>query len=187
MSCKANIVIALWFALVITTACFSSDIDLVRAWEADRQASDERLTFTVAASGSHYKVGSTFRLSAVISNRSDRAVVLWMPHHKFDVLIVDSNWGGKEVQYFMPHTVGTHNFCAWSEDIVSLGPRTARTQTWELGRNTPGKLQYRVRYGNRSETLKVEGQAATLSNIWTGVLHSNAVTVEFDSKDDFKR
>jgi hypothetical protein len=137
------------------------------------------LTLRLNASGTRFPVGSEFRLDAVISNRSERDIVLWLTDHSFDVEIVDTDAEGHRWEYSMPQDFGTHDLGVWKEDIHVLSPGATKTVSWNLGRHTPGKMEFRVRYFNDAETLTLQEQDTTITHVWTGDVVSQGVTIEF--------
>jgi len=149
-------------------------------------SSNSGLTLDLVASGKRYETGSEYTLDVTVSNRSDQAVTLWLRRNNFDILTLELDHDGRNVWGTFPKAVSFHDFGAWADDIFDLAAGTSRTQTWRLGRNVPGTLQLRARYANREHTLKANNwklkfpeQFEYRSNVWTGVLYSNPVVIEF--------
>lgn len=121
-------------------------------------------------------VASEYQLDVILTNISPNPIMIWTPRFAINLHVVDYNWEGKTVSYFVPHSVGSHDFGVWEDDIAKLAPGEAKTISYTFAHTVPGLLRYKARYLNRAAAVQPEGSRDKY-DVWTGKLVSNALTI----------
>jgi hypothetical protein len=137
------------------------------------------LQLTLSTAQTSYPVGSEYRLDIQLKNVSDRPIRLWIPHHRFDIELTETDRDGRSLSLHLGGVVSMHDFAAWLDDIVYLRPGASMILPRDLGRNVAGTITFIGTYRNRKASLKVEGVPGEMRDFWVGSVTSNAVTVGF--------
>jgi hypothetical protein len=147
----------------------------------DANGANGDIGLTLQVSDPRYPVGSELTLDAIISNRSNKSVIIWTARHKFQIEVVETDGEGTQQEYLMPMSFGMHDLGIWKDDIVEVAAGKKRVIQWRLGCNVPRTMQYRASYSNKRSRLKLDSSSETVENVWMGRLVSNPVSIEFYS------